>query len=68
MGVVKSTVAAAHTDLTGLRDQLETFETERITTATSTKELEQRFPQIAQEIEGEIKRHEWFVDNDHGCT
>ena len=66
--VVQSTVAAANADLSALKTTLETFESERITRETSVKQLEQRFPAIATEIEGEIKRHEWFKDNDHGCT
>lgn len=68
MDVVKSTVAAAQADLVALETTLESFETSRITKETSVKQLEQRFPAIAQEIEGEIQRHEWFKDNDHGCT
>ena len=61
MNVVKSTVAAAQSDLVDLETTLESFETQRITKETSTK-------QFAKEIEGEIQRHEWFKDNDHGCT
>ena len=66
--VVSATVAAAKADLVSLESQLSDFESSRITKATSTKMLEQRFPVIAKEIEGEIVRHEWFKDNDHGCT
>jgi hypothetical protein len=68
MNVVQQTVVAAKSDLENLKSQLEAFESQRTTKLTSTKMLEQRFPMIAQEIEGEIKRHEWFKDNDHGCT
>ena len=68
LNVVRSTVAAAQTDLGDLKITLENFENERVTKDTSVKQLEQRFPTIAKEIEGEIVRHEWFVDNDHGCT
>ncbi len=68
LNVVQQTVAAAKSDLESLKSQLEAFEGQRTTKLTSTKMLEQRFPVIAKEIEGEIKRHEWFKDNDHGCT
>ena len=68
MEVVKNTVSAAESDLSSLKEQLEAFEGQRTTRETSTKMLEQRFPVIAKEIEGEIVRHEWFKDNDHGCT
>ena len=63
MAVVKSTVEATKADLANLHAQLAQFEAGRITEDTSVGELEQRFPEIATEIEEEIKNHKWAKDS-----
>ncbi len=47
-------------DLKDLNAQLEEFETIRITKDTSVGEVSDRFPQIAAEVESEIKHHQWI--------
>ncbi|KAJ1434736.1 hypothetical protein B484DRAFT_446412 [Ochromonadaceae sp. CCMP2298] len=57
--VAKSVVDLAKQDLEQLQGQLDDFEKIRISKDTSMKELSDRFPQFAKEVEQEIKNHEW---------
>lgn len=59
METVKSTVAAANTDLSEIQKSLEEFEQFRVTKDTSYGELEKRFPHLAKEVETEVKEHRW---------
>mmetsp|Transcript_2325 Transcript_2325/g.3668 ORF Transcript_2325/g.3668 Transcript_2325/m.3668 type:complete len:159 (+) Transcript_2325:117-593(+) len=59
LSVTKSIVDLAKVDLQGLQSQLDAFEKIRIDRTTSMKELSDRFPQFAKEVEQEIKNHEW---------
>ena len=57
--ILKSTVAAAEADLKLINDTIQAFEAVRITKDTSVGELQHRFPQIARQVEQEIKGHLW---------
>ena len=59
MTILKSTVAAAEADLKLINQKIQEFEQARINKDTSAGELQDRFPQIAREIEQEIKDHLW---------
>jgi hypothetical protein len=54
-------VTAAKADLVDLNDQLAAFEEVRITRDTSVGQLYQRFPNLAREVEKEIKEHKWVI-------
>jgi predicted nuclease with TOPRIM domain len=58
--VVNSTVEAAKADLELLHAEIAKFEENRMTRETSAADLDHRFPEVAKEIEGEVKAHEWF--------
>lgn len=57
--MAKSIVDLAAADLQDLNSQLDDFEKIRISKSSSVKELNDRFPAFAKEIEAEIKNHEW---------
>ena len=52
-------VAAAQSDLEAIEASLSSFEQIRINKSTSVGELKDRFPEIAREVEEEIKEHHW---------
>jgi len=60
---VKNTVDAAEADLQILKDQIDQFEANRITLDSTVADMRKRFPDIAREIEQEIKNHEWAKDS-----
>lgn len=55
----QSIVDAANAQMDALNHQLEQFETLRVTRNTTVGQVEQRYPEIAREVEKEIKNHEW---------
>jgi hypothetical protein len=59
VAVVDRIVAAAKDDLVSLTKQLEEFESTKITRETTFADVSDRFPDIAREVEKEIKNHEW---------
>lgn len=59
LSVVKSTVAAAESDLASLKAQLDSFEETRFTKDSTIGDAMKKFPDIAKEVEDEIKNHEW---------
>ena len=63
LSVAKAIVEAAEADKKSLETQLAEFEKNRITPETTIADLEIRFPDIAREIEQEIKNHEWAKDS-----
>ena len=58
--VVKSTVDAAKADLELLNAEVAAFEEKRITEETTIDHLSERFPDMAREVEAEIKEHQWY--------
>ena len=60
--VVKSTVAAAHSELELLNGQLAVSEQRRFNKDTSTGQTMDRFPILGKEVEEEIKTHQWLRD------
>ena len=61
LSVVSRIVTAAKADLVELNHELKKFEDNRITRDTSVGELYQRFPNLAREVEQEIKEHKWAI-------
>jgi hypothetical protein len=61
LSVVSRIVNAAKSDLEDLTVSLQKFEENRMTRDTSVGELYQRFPNLAREVEKEIKEHKWFI-------
>jgi hypothetical protein len=59
LAVAGKIVAAAEADLQVLSERLADFESTRITKETSVEELYARFPNMAREVEQEIKEHKW---------
>jgi heme oxygenase len=59
LAVVRNIVEAAKDDSALLNHQLEEFEKTKISKDTTYGEYRQRFPAFANEIEAEIKNHEW---------
>jgi len=61
--VAKSVVASTKLELQELSNQLDAFETVKITHDTSIGDLRNRFPKLAKEIEEEINTHQWGKDS-----
>jgi hypothetical protein len=57
---VQQIVTSAQADLINLNADLASFESIRITSETSTADLQQRFPGLAREVEHELTNHEWI--------
>lgn len=63
LAVIDDISAATEADLAQMRKQLDDFEKLRITTDTSVGDLQKRFPEMAREIEKELKGHLWALSN-----
>lgn len=63
MAVINDISAATEADLVLMRQQLEDFEKLRITKDTTVLDLQERFPEMAREIEKELKAHQWALSN-----
>lgn len=63
LSVIDDISAATEADLAQMRKQLDEFEKLRITTDTSVGDLQKRFPEMAREIEKELKGHLWALSN-----
>jgi hypothetical protein len=62
LDVVKSTVTAANAELDILNKQLASAEQNRFNKETSTGQTLNRFPGLGNEVEQEIKDHQWLKD------
>lgn len=63
LAVINDISAATEADLVLMRQQLEDFEKLRITKDTTVLDLQERFPEMAREIEKELKAHQWALSN-----
>ena len=63
LAVIDDISAATEADLVLMRKQLDEFEKLRITNDTTIVDLQNRFPELAREIEKELKNHQWGLSN-----